>query len=1214
MFRPSRTEQYFHLFLAVKRVFFCLFICTAANSGWAAVGIDQVKSTDRSSASTSITSPAFSTSAGNELLLAFISTDSNSSGMTVTGVSGAGLTWALVRRANLQLGTAEIWRAFAPSALANVTVRATLSQSVAASITVVTFTGTDPSGVNGSGAIGSTNSASAPSGAPTASLIATRDGSLVFGVGNDWDTNTLRTVPANQTMVHQYPATVGDCYWVQRITAPLAANTSAIVNDTAPSNDRYNLAVVEILPPAIVGGSFAVNGSASPASTAVGASVALTQGGTTVNTTTIDSTGSYSFAGVSSGSYSVVPSKPGVFFAPASQPVTVNGAPATVGAFAAAPQTVSGTVSPANLGSGAAVALSQNGSTVSTATVDATGNYSFTGVVNGTYSVVPSKAGIVFSPVSQTATVNGGNATVAPFTASLQTWSVSGTISPASSGMGTLISLDGTASDGSTVHLTATAGATGTYNISGVQNGSYTITPSKNGYTFSPASQKLTVNNANGIANFTAAAIAAFAISGTVAPAPDGAGTLLTLSGSPSQTTTADASGNYSFPGLGNNSYTVTPSKTGFTFNPPSLTVTVSGSDVPNVSFTAQAQQGPPLNYPDLSDILPADKISVVGTGSSRVFQYTHDTFNGGSGPLVIQPVFNAASGNYQGTQYIYSFSAGKWTLQKQVPLAGLFIFDSDHGHFHFPFTTYGLYAVTPDGGIGAAVATSGKISFCIDDSFIYDPTLPNAGAIGNLGSCSDPTSLRGLNIGAVDEYDQTDPGQSISLNGVPDGTYWLRAIVDPNNFFAESDKTNNETDIELTIAGNTVQVLKTVTPKLNNPPVISMTSPANNASVSGVVQLTANPVATTGVQFLVDGVSFGNIVSAAPYAMAWDTTTVQNGTHWLSAQTTDPTGVIGTSSVVLVTVANGSGGSGPSVQITSPATGSILTSTVTLYATAASGQQIAKVSFFVDGAPVGNPVTAAPYMISWDSTTVKDGQHSITAAATDTLGNSSTSVPATVTVDNSHPALLIGKEVSVSTDGAGVTTTQAFSTTTPSDLLIAFVGYDGPSGSPQTATVSGAGLVWTLLERSNTQSGTSEIWAARADGTLSSVTVMSQPGSGGNYHGSLTVIAFTNAAGTSVVGRTGAPSGAPDIFLPGVIAGDWVFAAGNDWDKATARTPVSGQVLVHQRVDTSTGDTYWVQSTTAPSVANALVDIHDSAPTSDQWNYAAVEIVAAHQ
>src|SRR6516162_1901992 len=119
----------------------------------------------------------------------------------------------------------------------------------------------------------------------------------------------------------------------------------------------------------------------------------------------------------------------------------------------------------------------------------------------------------------------------------------------------------------------------------------------------------------------------------------------------------------------------------------------------------------------------------------------------------------------------------------------------------------------------------------------------------------------------------------------------------------------------------------------------------------------------------------------------------------------------------------------------------------------------------------------------------------------------------------------------------------------------------------------------------------------------------MSQPGKG-NYHGSVTVIAFTNASGPGIVGRTSAPSGPPDIPVPGVRAGNWVFAVGNDWDNAVGRVPVSGQVLVHRRVDTQTGDTYWVQFTAAPSTAYALVDIHDSSPTTDQWNCAGVEIV----
>jgi hypothetical protein len=704
-------------------------------------------------------------------------------------------------------------------------------------------------------------------------------------------------------------------------------------------------------------------------------------------------------------------------------------------------------------------------------------------------------------------------------------------------------------------------------------------------------------------------------ISGTITPAGSGSGATLTLTQS---TTTigsaiADSSGAYSFSSLSNGTYVVTPSKTGFTFTPSNQTVPVNNANATVPAFTAQGAP-PSLLFPDLRDIIPTGAISVVGTGSTRQFQYTHDTFNGGPGPLVIQPAFNSASGNYQGTQYIYSQnSSGVWSLSQQIPVAGVFIFDSDHGHFHFPFVTYGLYTVGANGGPGTPVATSGKISFCINDSFIYDPTLPNAGALGNLGSCSDPTSLRGLDIGAVDEYDQTDAGQSITIGSLPDGTYWLKALVDPNNYLAEADKTNNETDVELTITGNTVQVLKTVIPVLNPPPSITLTSPSNAATISGSVQLTASTAMTSGVQFLIDGQLFGSVVTVAPYSISWDTTTVPNGMHWLAAQTTDPTGIIGTSATAIVTVSN-TGSSLPVVQLTSPTNGSVLSSTITLYATVASNQPIASVSFFVDNSAVGTPVTTPPYMISWDTTTVPDGQHVVSVSATDTLGNTGHSTPVTLDVNNSHPANLIGKEVTVSVDGQGTMTTPSFSTTTVGDLLLAFVAYDGPTNSPQTATVTGAGLTWTLLERANTQSGTAEIWSARIDGTVSAVTVTSTPGSGASYHGSLTVIAFTNAAGTSVVGRTGAPSGAPDIPLPGVISGDWVFAVGNDWDNPIARTPVSGQVLVHQRVDTTVGDTYWVQSTVTPATANALVDIHDSAPTSDQWNYAAVEIVATHQ
>src|SRR5205085_3987263 len=110
---------------------------------WCALASDVVVTTNRSTSASNITAPSFSTTAPGELLLAFVATDASSPGMTVTSMTGAGLTWVLVRRTNAQLGSAEIWRAFAPGQLSGVTARANLSQSVAASITVVAFIGAD---------------------------------------------------------------------------------------------------------------------------------------------------------------------------------------------------------------------------------------------------------------------------------------------------------------------------------------------------------------------------------------------------------------------------------------------------------------------------------------------------------------------------------------------------------------------------------------------------------------------------------------------------------------------------------------------------------------------------------------------------------------------------------------------------------------------------------------------------------------------------------------------------------------------------------------------------------------------------------------------------------------------------------------------------------------------------------------------------------------
>jgi hypothetical protein len=300
-----------------------------------------------------------------------------------------------------------------------------------------------------------------------------------------------------------------------------------------------------------------------------------------------------------------------------------------------------------------------------------------------------------------------------------------------------------------------------------------------------------------------------------------------------------------------------------------------------------------------------------------------------------------------------------------------------------------------------------------------------------------------------------------------------------------------------------------------------------------------------------------------------------------------------------------------PQVSVSDP--GSAVTGIVQIGAVASDNVGVTGVQFKVDGQLLGGPDPSPPFSTSWDTRTASPGQHTLTAEATDAVGNIGLSNSVLVTVDNSAPPpATISIDTSVTRQARGTLTATALTTAVAGEQLVAFVAADGPLGAAlQRTTVTGGGLTWSLVKRSDSQAGVSEIWTARATAKLTNASVTATPLRAG-FDGLLHVIAYRNAAGVGVAGASGAPSGAPDIYLPGVAAGSWVFAVGNDWDRAVARTPVTGQVLQRQWIDSAVGDTFWVQSTATPNTALGLVTIHDNAPTNDRWNYAAVEVTAA--
>ena len=124
-----------------------------------------------------------------------------------------------------------------------------------------------------------------------------------------------------------------------------------------------------------------------------------------------------------------------------------------------------------------------------------------------------------------------------------------------------------------------------------------------------------------------------------------------------------------------------------------------------------------------------------------------------------------------------------------------------------------------------------------------------------------------------------------------------------------------------------------------------------------------------------------------------------------------------------------------PTVSISAPAQGATVSGTTTVSASASDNVGVVGVQFKLDGNNLGAEVGSPPYSVSWNTTTATAGSHTLTAVARDAAGNSATSTPVTVTVDNSTPppptTVLLGDqalETNVDSNAAGQA--EAFRTT----------------------------------------------------------------------------------------------------------------------------------------------------------------------------------------
>ena len=257
---------------------------------------------------------------------------------------------------------------------------------------------------------------------------------------------------------------------------------------------------------------------------------------------------------------------------------------------------------------------------------------------------------------------------------------------------------------------------------------------------------------------------------------------------------------------------------------------------------------------------------------------------------------------------------------------------------------------------------------------------------------------LDGTLVATVDAYSATEVVQAVlyTASGLTNASHTL---------VIEVTRTKNDlsNDFYVIVDAFDVTSLGGSAPPDTTAPTVGITSPAGGATVSGTVTMAATAsdnVGVAGVRFFVDGAPVGAEDSSAPYEASWDASTASEGSHTVTAQARDAAGNTTTSAGVTVTVSH-TDTTSPSVAITSPAGGATVFGTINVTANASDNTAVAGVQFFVDGAPLGAEDTTAPYATMWDTATVTNGSHALTARARDAAGNITTSATVTVAVAN---------------------------------------------------------------------------------------------------------------------------------------------------------------------------------------------------------------------
>jgi hypothetical protein len=261
------------------------------------------------------------------------------------------------------------------------------------------------------------------------------------------------------------------------------------------------------------------------------------------------------------------------------------------------------------------------------------------------------------------------------------------------------------------------------------------------------------------------------------------------------------------------------------------------------------------------------------------------------------------------------------------------------------------------------------------------------------------------------------------SLDAVSWTTVGSSTVPLPSPFYVGLAITSH--DGTATVAGNIDNVAIQRVARINEPPAVSLTTPADGATYTApaTVTITANASDVDGVVTRVDFFAGTTLIGSdtqSPYSITREG--VDPGSYALTAVATDDGGQTTTSAAHNISVSAAPPNEPPMVSLTLPADGATYTApasiTITANASDADGV-VARVDFFANSTLIGSD-TQSPYSITWNQ--AGPGSYTLTAVATDDDGQARTSAP---------------RNISVSAAPAPTTRTAYFSPSADHDTLV---------------------------------------------------------------------------------------------------------------------------------------------------------------------------------